>query len=307
MSPDAVHSPQGVLHGASFDVEDYRQILRRRWQGEAGPVNADFDRDVDALCALLDETQTKATFFVTGTVAADRPDLVRHWQGLGHEIACHGWDHTQVWQMNRDQFRADLTRTRKALEDACGQTVRGYRAAVFSIGPDTLWALDVLAECGFDYDSSIVPVRCPRYGIDGFDRRPALYRLPDGGRIVELPLPVSRVMGRTRPVGGGGNFRVLSLQAILQAVDEHTRGGLPFVMYCHPDELGGRKFRATDLARGLVGKGRAWMLEFRSNIGRSGVPRIVRGVLAKFDFTTLCRLADKVRDDGAERVLGTIR
>lgn len=299
--------PTEPLHGVSLDVEDYRQILRRRWRGEAGPVTEGFLHDMNAACALLDETGTKATFFVTGTVAASRPELLRQWRDMGHEIACHGWDHTPIWQMDRAAFGADLERAAKSVEDACGSPVRGYRAAVFSIRSDTLWALDALAERGFAYDSSIVPVRTRRYGIDGFDRQPAVYRLPGGGRIAELPLPVSHVLGRTMPVGGGGHFRLLSLESILGAIRQHDGDDTAFVMYVHPDELGGRRFRATDLVDGLPGKLRAKWLEIRSNRGRAGVPGIVREVLRRFRFTTLGHLADKTISDGTEKVLGKAR
>lgn len=302
-----MNQAEAMQHGASFDVEDYRQILRRRWSGDSGPVGDDFLRDMEALCAMLDETGTKATFFVTGTVATAKPELLRQWQGMGHEIACHGWDHVPIWQMDRAGFKADLTRAKKAAEDATGQAVVGYRAPVFSIRWDTMWALDVLAECGFVYDSSIVPVRTKRYGLDGFARQPEKYVLPEGGKIVEFPLPVAKLLGRMMPVGGGGYFRLLPLGCVLKAVEQNQREGITYTLYCHPDEVGGRKFRAADLVDGVSAKLRARLLEVRSNLGRGGMARIVREVLRQFRFTRLAGLADRVNHDRTERILGTSR
>jgi polysaccharide deacetylase family protein (PEP-CTERM system associated) len=296
-----------MIHGASFDVEDYRQILRLRYRGTAGPVSDTFDRDMEALCALLDETSTRATFFVLGEVAEGRKESLRRWHGAGHEIAAHGWDHTPIWQMDRAAFRADLERTKKTIEDVLGAPVAGYRAPVFSVRWDTLWALDEIAAAGFTYDSSIVPVRMSRYGLDGVDRAAAQLKLPSQATLVEFPLPVGRVLHRVAPVGGGGYFRLFPLSWIRRALAEHDAAGVPFVMYCHPDEMARQRFRAMDLAANWPDRLKAALLSLRSNLGRKRVPGIARALLTQFKFAPLAELAKRIASDGAQRVLAAVR
>lgn len=300
-------TPPAVEHGLSFDVEDYRQILAARFRGDPGPVTAEFERNMEAVLALLDHAGARATFFVTGTVAAGRPDLVRRWAEAGHEIASHGHAHTPIWRMTPEAFRAELDRVKKTLEDAIGRRVGGFRAPVFSIRWDTLWALDVVQQAGFAYDSSVVPVRMQRYGVEGFARAPALYVLPSGGELVEVPLSVARVAGRIVPMAGGGYFRLFSRGQIERAVAAAQDAGVPFIVYAHPDEFGQGRFRACDLAVGWRDRLAAGLLSVKSNIGRRKVPGTVRSLLSQFRFTVLERLAQRVRERGAKSVLGTTR
>ena len=302
-----VDAPTAVEHGLSFDVEDYRQILSARFRGEPGPVAEGFERNMEAVLGLLAETGTKATFFVTGTVAGGRPDLVRRWADAGHEIASHGQAHVPLWLMTPQTLKAELVRVKAALEDASGRAVGGFRAPIFSIRWDTMWALDVLREAGFTYDSSIVPVRMRRYGVAGFAPAPALYLLPSGGELVEIPLSIARAFGRQVPMAGGGYFRLFSRRRIERAVAESQAAGVPFVVYAHPDEFGKERFRAADLATGWRDRLAALAIAVKSNIGRRKVPATVRSLLGRFRFTTLERLANRVRERGTKSVLGTIR
>ena len=308
MNPPEVPTPPAgsatpVLHALSVDVEDYRQILSSRFRGAPGPVTAEFERNMEAVLELLGGAGAKATFFVAGTVAEGRPDLVKRWAALGHEIASHGHDHTPIWAMTPARLKEELAGARRALEDAVGRPVAGYRAPIFSVRWDTLWALDVIREAGFTYDSSIVPVRMKRYGIDGFDKSPCVYILPSGGKIVEIPLTTSRVWGRRMPVAGGGYFRLLSYRRIREAVADAERRGEAFVLYCHPDEMGGRRFRAVDLASGWRDRLSALIISARSNVGRRRVPGTVRRLLAEFRFAPLGRLAERTRAGGVRSVL----
>jgi len=284
--PDAA-----ACHGFSIDVEDYRQILSARFRGDPGPVTPQLERGMESVLGLLADAHASATLFVTGTVVERRPDLVRRWSALGHEVASHGYDHTPIWAMTREAFRENITRAKKALEDAIGAPVTGYRAPVFSIRQDTLWALETIAEAGFAYDSSVVPVRTRRYGIAGFDRRPAVYALPSGRQVVEVPMSTARVAGREVPMAGGGYFRLFSCRRICEAVREAQRLGLPFIAYVHPDEFSGEAFRAVDLACGWRQKMVAAAIALKSNLGRRRVPETSRCLLSEFRFTTLGRLA----------------
>jgi polysaccharide deacetylase family protein (PEP-CTERM system associated) len=292
-----------VEHGLSFDVEDYRQILAARFRGDPGPVTAEFERNMEGVLALLAEAGAAATFFVTGTVAEGRPDLVRRWAEAGHEIGSHGYDHTPVWRMTRAALAQELGREKARLQDAAGRPVRGYRAPIFSIRWDTLWAMDAVQQAGFDYDSSIVPVRMRRYGVGGFPAAPGLYVLPSGGDLVEVPIGVGRAAGRLVPMAGGGYVRLFSRRRIERAVAAAQDAGVPFTVYAHPDEFGEAPFRAVDLATGWRDRLAAGAIALKSNIGRHKVPETVRALLARFRFTTLGRIAAGVRQGKGSRTL----
>jgi polysaccharide deacetylase family protein (PEP-CTERM system associated) len=194
----------------------------------------------------------RATFFVLGQIARHDPGLIREIHGGGHEVASHGWDHRRVHRFDPEGFRADLRRSRDALEQVTGQPVVGYRAPTFSIARRTAWALDVLAEEGMLYDSSIYPVRHDRYGVPAAPRGPFLARGPRRA-ILELPPATLRIPGCNLPAGGGGYFRLLPLWVTRWAVRQTIRGGGPAVamLYFHPWEFdpGQRRLPLTGLNR----------------------------------------------------------
>jgi len=280
-----------VEHGYSIDVEDYRQILSARYRGEAGPVTATFERNMETVTEMLAAAGTKATFFVSGMVAAARPDLVRRWADLGHEIASHGLTHEPIWTMTPERLREELARAKQTLEDAVGRAVAGYRAPVFSVRWDTLWALEAIREAGFAYDSSIVPVRMRWYGVAGFSDRPQVWTLRSGDRIVEVPLTTVRAMGMRVPLGGG-YLRLVSRRRIERLVGEAEAAGHAAIVYAHPDEFGAEPFQAVDLARGWRDKAAAAAVALKSNLGRRRIPATVRWMLGAFRFSTLGRIAE---------------
>jgi polysaccharide deacetylase family protein (PEP-CTERM system associated) len=296
-----------AAHCLSVDVEDYRQILSSRYRGDPGPLSPALERDMERVLEVLGAAKVAATFFVTGTVAEARPDLLRRWAALGHEIGCHGHAHAPVWTMSPAELRAELSRTKRAVENASGTSAAGYRAPVFSIRRDTLWALDVVAECGFEYDSSIVPARTRRYGIGGFDPAPRRYQLPSGQSIVEMPLTVARAWGRLVPVAGGGYFRLFSFGRIRRAVADCQRREIPFVLYCHPYEFSPEPVDWIDLAEGWRQRLVARLEGFKTNLGRAKVPRFVTRLASEFRFGTLGAFARQVRNNGTESLLGTPR
>src|SRR5690606_21193793 len=149
------------------------------------------------------------TFFVLGWIAERVPQLVRRIATEGHEIACHGYSHELVYRQTPEVFREETQRAKLLLEDTVGEAVSGYRAASFSIVPRSRWALDTLLELGFEYDSSIFPVRHDRYGMRGASRAPGLIDGPSGGRLVEFPMATAKFANATIPVSGGGYFRLL--------------------------------------------------------------------------------------------------
>ena len=275
----------------SIDLEDWYQLAHRRVTGELLPPRDSVYRQADVILDLLRESSTRATFFTVGMMAEQFPDLVRRIAGEGHEIACHGYHHLIVHRLTPNEFRADTARAKKTLEDITGQAVAGYRAAEFSIRSSALWALDVLAELGFEYDSSIFPIRHRRYGIPGFERRPQRYETHGGRGIVELP-PSALEFGRgTRvPIAGGGYFRLLPQAALLSAVGRLNREGLPLVTYFHPYEFDQERLTVSRTLKpsGAQQRLRAWLFDFHQNLRRTTMRSKVRALLRQFEFLT-CR------------------
>jgi polysaccharide deacetylase family protein (PEP-CTERM system associated) len=237
------------------------------------------------LLDLFARKQVRATFFVLGLVARRDPHLVRRIAAAGHEIASHGWDHEQVFRKTPARFRAEMERAHGTLSALAGRPVAGYRAPHFSIGRTTWWALDVLADVGFTYDSSVFPIAGPRYGVPDFPRGPV--RLRRGGRaLVEVPLATVRAVGRNVPVAGGGYFRLLPYRLIERAVDAVHADGLPFVSYCHPYE-----FRREPLVYprtpGPLGGARAALLGAKFNFRRQTMPGKLARLLDRFPFTSI--------------------
>jgi polysaccharide deacetylase family protein (PEP-CTERM system associated) len=189
------------------------------------------------LLDLFEASGNHATFFVLGWVAERQPDLVREIAGRGHEIACHGYGHQVIYEIGPERFREDLRRARAAIEDATGVAVEGYRAPSFSITSASLWALDILAEEGFSFDSSIFPIRHHRYGIPGFERCPLRLRLPGGREIREFPLTTLRLGRMCLPIAGGGYLRFLPAPIFRWGFGRVARAGDPTVLYLHPWEV----------------------------------------------------------------------
>lgn len=178
------------LNALSIDVEDYfqvsafeRYVERSQWDSYPLRVVENTGRVID----LLEEFGVKATFFILGWVAQRCPDLVRRIRDAGHEIACHGYGHELVYRIGPERFREDIRRSKAILEELSGVQVRGYRAPSYSITAKSLWALDILVEEGFSYDSSIFPVYHDVYGIPDAPRFPHLIRR-QSGEIMEFPL-----------------------------------------------------------------------------------------------------------------------
>jgi polysaccharide deacetylase family protein (PEP-CTERM system associated) len=226
----------------SFDVEEHYRI-------EAAshlPVDHDYrlhccQRMDEATRWLLDrlaEEGIQATFFVVGQIARHNPKLVRAIAQAGHEVASHGWDHQRVHRFTPHTFPTDIRQSKDALEQVSGQPVQGYRAPTFSVVRQTAWALDVLAEEGMVYDSSIYPVRHDRYGVHDAPRSPFLARGCQH-TMLEIPPVTLRVLGINAPMGGGGYFRLFPLFMTKWAIRQTLNGTTPPVamLYFHPWEF----------------------------------------------------------------------
>ena len=239
MAPTARHT-EPPLAAFSVDVEDYFQVEalrhlcpRQRWDQFADRTEANTDRLLD----LLARHQARGTFFVLGWVASRHPGLVRRIAAAGHEIASHGFDHELVYRQSPDAFRADVRRARALLQDLSGQEILGYRAPSYTIVRRTLWALQILREEGYQYDSSIFPIHRRRYGMPGAPRWPHL-RLLEGGRsITEYPLPTVRLGPFNLPATGGAYLRLLPFRFQMWAVRRIIVQKQPFLLTIHPWEI----------------------------------------------------------------------
>jgi polysaccharide deacetylase family protein (PEP-CTERM system associated) len=235
------NAAMGVQNALTVDVEDYFHVAalapsieRSSWTSRESRVVANTHR----LLGLFEHFEARATFFVLGWVAERHPQLVRDIAARGHEVACHGFSHRLVYEQPRAEFVEETRRAKRLLEDIIGAPVLGYRAASYSIVRQSLWALDILVELGFAYDSSIFPVRHDRYGIPGAERVPHRMSTPSGQSIVEWPLSTAEILGCRLPVAGGGYFRLLPYWLSrwgLASINRRERR--PFIFYLHPWEI----------------------------------------------------------------------
>ncbi|HLJ39457.1 MAG TPA: XrtA system polysaccharide deacetylase [Steroidobacteraceae bacterium] len=230
-----------IVNAFSVDVEDYFQVAalagavgRDTWAQRESRV----ERNTQVLLDLLSEKGIRGTFFVLGWIAERHPALVKRIAAAGHEIACHGFSHQLIYTQTPAEFRAESTRAKGLLEDLLSAPVLGYRAASFSITRRSLWALDVLIDLGFAYDSSIFPIRHDRYGIPGAQACPGIVTAPSGRTLVEFPMSAASWLGMQVPVSGGGYFRLLPYGVSRAGLRQiNARRGHPFTFYLHPWEV----------------------------------------------------------------------
>jgi polysaccharide deacetylase family protein (PEP-CTERM system associated) len=284
-----------IVNAMTVDVEEHfqvsafdRVIPRAAWESLESRV----ERNTHRLLDLLDELDVRATFFVLGWVADRRPALVREIDRRGHEVASHGYGHCLVYEQTRADFASDVRRARRTLEDAIGHAVIGYRAPSFSITPRSLWALDMLAREGYEYDSSIFPIRHDRYGLPGAPRY--AYRTDTvHGSIVEIPPATVKIAGRTLPAAGGGYFRLLPYawtRWSFSTINEVERR--PAVFYLHPWEI--------DPDQPRIHAGIGSRIRHYTNLSRTAAR--LRRLLTEFRFAPLSRLIAAAELDVAPAV-----
>jgi polysaccharide deacetylase family protein (PEP-CTERM system associated) len=264
----------------TFDVEDYfhvgafaDRVSRADWDKYPSRVVANTERSL----ALLEGAGYKGTFFILGWVAERFPALIRRIAVGGHEIACHSSEHRRVFQMAPKEFREDTIRAKKAIEDACGVSVRGYRAPSFSITAESLWAFEILLEAGFHYDSSIFPVLHPDYGMSRVPRGPFLVRTPSG-TLIEFPMSTLEIGNRRSPLAGGAYLRFLPYSYTKWGIrylnrTEHR----PVCVYAHPWELDTEQPRMNGSLTANI----------RHYVGLGTMERKLRRLLEDFQFESL--------------------
>jgi polysaccharide deacetylase family protein (PEP-CTERM system associated) len=223
----------------SVDVEDYFHVEAfsdvvdpARWDSYASRVVPNTRR----LLQLFASLDVRATFFILGWVAERFPELVREIAAGGHELGCHSYWHRLVYKLDAAEFREDTRRAKDIIEQHAGQRVAGYRAPTYSLVHRSAWALEILSELGFTYDSSIFPIHHDRYGMPDAPRAPFRFQTP-AGPMTEFPITTFRVAGHNLPVGGGGYLRLLPELYTRIGLKRAQRDGVPIVIYIHPWEV----------------------------------------------------------------------
>jgi len=230
-----------MWNALSIDVEEWFQVYnlsgilsRDDWNTLPSRVEASTHTFLD----LLDTHGARATFFLLGWIAERHPDLVAEIAARGHEVASHGYGHELLSHMDPESFHEDLSRTEDILEGITGRKPSGYRAPSFSVGTGTLWALDVLLQRGYRYDSSIFPVSGRRYGHPAAPGRLHVARSRGTDRILwSFPLLTRRLLGVNLPLAGGGYLRFFPISWIRSGIHAMNQKGWPAMIYLHPWEL----------------------------------------------------------------------
>ena len=271
-----------MINALTIDVEDYfhvtafeRHIKPEQWDTYPLRVEGNTLRILD----MLDEFALRATFFVLGWVAERLPALVKEIHRRGHEIACHGYGHQLIYRLSPQEFRKDVSRAKIILEDLCGERVHGYRAPSYSITAKSLWALDILVEEGFSYDSSIFPITHDIYGIPGGKRFPHEIST-HAGKIQEFPISTfSLGFGGWKsqlPIAGGGYLRLFPASLVALAIQTiNTDEKQPVIVYFHPWEIDPGQPR---IQAGLKSR-------FRHYLNLERMEMKIRHLLDKFRFS----------------------
>jgi len=264
----------------TVDVEDYFQvsafepyISKSQWDSIPHRVENNTHRILD----IFAEKKIKATFFTLGWVAERYPNLISRIINDGHELACHGYEHIRVTEQTPDEFRQDITKTKKILEDLSGKEVKGYRAASYSIGVKNLWALDVLKEEGFKYSSSIYPVKHDLYGMPNAPRY--VYKPISNDDFKEIPITTLRFLDKNFPCGGGGFFRlypyVFSKWAFNRINKQEQQSG---IFYFHPWEIDPDQPRQNDLSL---------KTKFRHYLNLNKMEGRIKNLIRDFEWDTM--------------------
>lgn len=227
-----------VTNAMSVDVEDYfhvsafeKTVSRSEWDNISHRIVSNTIRILE----LFSENNVKATFFMLGWVAERYPDLLKHIVSEGHELASHGYEHIRATEQKPKEFREDVTKTKKLLEDLSGVEVKGYRAASYSICEKNLWAIDELAEAGYVYSSSIYPIKHDLYGMPNAPRFAFRHKK---SQLLEIPITTVMFAGKKLPCGGGGFFRLLPYAYshwAIHHVNKYDKQSANF--YFHPWEI----------------------------------------------------------------------
>ena len=268
-----------IKNALTVDLEDYFQVsafANSINQKEWDDLPLRVENNTHKLLDLFDQYEFKATFFILGWVAERKKTLVNEIANRGHEVACHGYSHQLVYNQSIDVFREETMRAKNILEELVQRPVRGYRAASYSITEKSRWALDILVESGFVYDSSIFPVRHDRYGMPGTPEHPYRLKTPAGYSIIEFPLSTAKIFSYRLPVSGGGYFRLYPYWLSRAGLKQINRQQKPFIFYLHPWEIDPEQPRISA----------SWLSRFRHYNNLDKCETRLRKLMMDFQFGT---------------------
>ena len=269
----------------TFDLEEWFHLLDHdatRTEAQWGSYDVRIHENTDRLLRILEDTGSRATFFVIGWIARTYPELVRRIADR-YPIGTHTENHQLVWQQSREQFREDVHASVCRLEDITGQEIDTFRAPGFSIRPSEAWAFEVLAEEGIAVDSSIFPAHASHGGWPGFPSETPVLVQGNGFSIKEFPMTVKHFAGRSFVFSGGGYFRLCPYPLLRRWTREHPDYS---ISYIHPRDL--------DPGQPMV-PGLSLARKFKSYYGLAGAEKKLRRYLSGFSFTDL-RSADALVD-----------
>ena len=258
----------------SIDVEDWQQST---WDRSLPITKVAFDNTARIL-DILSEQNIKATMFILGKFAEKYPEMVKRIDYDGHEISCHGYSHNEIFKQTKKQFKDDVYKSKSKLEDLIGKLVLGYRAPDFSITNDSLWALEILSELGFKYDSSIFPIKHNRYGISDWPTDIRNVLLKNDNSILEFPLSTINIKSINLPISGGGYFRLLP-KSIFSLAAKSILKKRPFIFYCHPYEINPNELNNSNLAIPLSYK-------LHQGLGRRFIEKRLNNLFKQFPTCT---------------------
>lgn len=273
--------PIGTQLALTIDVEDYfhpsafrNTVAREQWDSFDCRVVANTEQILD----LLERTGVQATFYVLGWVAEKFPHLVREIHSRGHELGCHSYWHSLIYDLDPKSFREDTERAKACIEQAAGVSVGLYRAPSFSITPKSVWAIEILAELGFTQDSSIFPIAHDLYGFTGAPPFPYVLRF-NGAQLVEFPPPTIQLLRWRLPVTGGGYLRLLPMSWQVHGLRKLTSADSPSLVYLHPWEVDPGQPRLPGPLRSQI----------RHYTGLRKTETRLRRLLQEFSFTTVSK------------------
>ncbi|MBD3166922.1 DUF3473 domain-containing protein [bacterium] len=266
----------------TIDVEDWIQsVLDREY-----PITEAGLRNMEGMLERLERLKLKATTFVLGKFAEAHPAMIRRLHEFGCEIASHGYGHVETFRQTPSEFRADVQRAKHLLEDITGAEVKGYRAPVFSIVRDSLWALRILAETGHRYDVSIFPIHHPRYGIPEWPTEPRCVLVDQEGRsILVFPNTTFPLFGRNWPIGGGGYFRLFPYGVSRFMMRERLKNS-GYIFYCHPYEFNSHELDEVPVPMSLK-------VRLHQGLWRSRIPSRFERMVREFGGQTFDEMLNR--------------
>ena len=271
-----------ALHAMTIDVEDYFHVAALSEVVKPKDWDSQPSRVVDntqKILSIFDDKNVKGTFFVLGWVAEKFPELVKEIAEQGHEIASHGFSHQLIYKQSQAVFREETHRSKAVLEELTQTSVTGYRAASYSITKKSLWALDILAELGFTWDSSIFPIYHDNYGIPDTPSDPYQIQTASGAMLTEFPITSAQKFGLNIPAAGGGYFRQFPYPLFKYLFNAASQGGRsPKIFYLHPWEIDPNQPRYNNAS---------WFSRFRHYTNLDKSESRLRHLMDDFEFGTI--------------------